>query len=205
MSDLFYKFVVAVGRHPFVVSSRPVVLHRDRVPRAGPFLLAANHSSPYDVPLLMRHTPRPLDFVSITELFRNPLVAHFFTALNVFPLDRSRPDHSTTKTILNRLAAGRPVAIFPEGRFRPMEQSVLLGRPVRPGTARLARMAGCPILPVAVVNSAAYRRPSAWLPLRRTRYGLAYGEPIVVADDAAGEQALAAAFQALYAEIQPLI
>ena len=72
MGDWFYRFVVRTGRFPFWVSSRPVVLHAKRAPRNGPFILAANHTSPYDVPLLMRHTPRRLDFVSITEVFRNP-------------------------------------------------------------------------------------------------------------------------------------
>ena len=49
-------------------SSRPLVLHPERARRDGAFILAANHTSPYDVPLLMRHTPRRLDFVNIRRL-----------------------------------------------------------------------------------------------------------------------------------------
>src|SRR5438045_3002539 len=112
MGDAFYRFVVLTGRMPFWISSRPVVLHAERARRAGPFILAANHTSPYDVPLLMRHTPRRLDFVSIIEVFRNPLVAWFYSHMNAFPVDRSRRDPATVRIILDRLARGRVVAMF---------------------------------------------------------------------------------------------
>jgi hypothetical protein len=70
MSDLFYKVVRLIGRHAFWVSSRPVVFGIEHVPRQGACVIASNHTSPYDVALLMRHTPRLLDFVSIVEVFK---------------------------------------------------------------------------------------------------------------------------------------
>src|SRR5438093_385765 len=140
MGDWFYRFVVLVGRQPFRVSSRPVVLRAERVPRDGPFLLAASHTSAFDVPLLMRHTPRRVDFVSITELFRKPLVGWFFRNMNAFPLERSRSDPRTVRVILDRLARGRVVGIFPESRIREESESVLRGGPFRKGVGRIAKL-----------------------------------------------------------------
>lgn len=178
MSDLFYDTLVLIGRHPFWLSSRPVVHNAAVTDRPGAYILAATHTSPYDIPLLMRHTRRRIDFVSIVEVFRNPFMAWLYGSMNAFPLDRSRPDSPTVRIILNRLARGRVVGMFPEGRFRRGEDSVVYSRQIRPGIGRLAQMANVPIVPAVVIDSAAYGRWQAWLPLRRTRYAVAYGDPI---------------------------
>lgn len=178
MSDLFYKAVRLIGTPAFWVSASPVVAGASHVPANGPCLIAATHQSPYDVPLLIRHTPRLLDFVSITEVFRNPLVAWFYGSLNAFPLDRSRPDSGAVRTIIDRLGRGRAVAMFPEGGFRKGAESVVHSRRIRPGIGRIAHMTGAPVVPCVVINSQAYSRVSSWMPLRRTRYGLVYGPPI---------------------------
>jgi len=202
MSDSFYNTVVLLGRLPFWVSSRPIVLHADRARRDGPFILASNHTSPYDIPALMRHTPRRLDFVSITEVFQNRFVAWFYSRMNAFPLDRNRRDPATVRVILDRLARGRAVAMFPEGRIRREPESVVHGAPFRPGVARLARMAGVPIVPVVVWGTGHYARFASWLPLRRTRYGVIYGEAIDARDESAAERALAEAYRDLFRELQ---
>src|ERR1041384_2498243 len=118
MSDAFYRAVRMVGTTAFWASASPVVVGESHVPGSGACIIAATHQSPYDVPLLIRHTRRLLDFVSTVEVFRNPLVAWFYGSLNAFPLDRSRPDVATVRVILDRLRRGRVVAIFPEGAIR---------------------------------------------------------------------------------------
>ena len=81
MSDAFYRLVRFVGRPVFRVSAAPIVLGTERVPRASgadhgaAFILASTHESPYDVALLIRHTPRLLDFVSIVECPDNETIA----------------------------------------------------------------------------------------------------------------------------------
>ncbi len=178
MSDTFYKAVRFVGSSAFWVSGKATVIGTEHVPPSGPCLIAATHESPYDVALLIRHTPRLLDFVSIVEVFRNPLVAWFYGSLNAFPLDRSRPDAKTVRIIIDRLERARAVAIFPEGGFRKGTDSVVQSRRIKPGAGRLASLARAPIVPCVLINSGAYSRPMSWLPIRRTRYGLIYGAPI---------------------------
>jgi 1-acyl-sn-glycerol-3-phosphate acyltransferase len=202
MSDAFYRAVRSIGATAFWVSSAPTVIGIEHVPTTGPCLIAATHQSPYDIPLLIRHTPRLLDFVSIVEVFRNPLVAWFYGSLNAFPLDRSRPDAKTVRIIVDRLQRSRAVTIFPEGGFRKGSDSVVHTRRIRSGSGRIARMAAAPIIPCVIINSQLYSRPISWLPLRRTRYGIIYGAPIAPTLDAdVIEASLVDAFVALHTEL----
>jgi 1-acyl-sn-glycerol-3-phosphate acyltransferase len=183
VKDWFYFLVYAIGVGPMWLSSRPVVLHRQRTRRKGAFILAANHLSPYDVACLIKETPRVLHFVSVTELFQHPLSRWFLSNMGAFPLDRWRPDSGTVRIILDRLAAGRAVGMFPEGSIRDEQTSVFNGGRLKPGVARIARMAGVPIIPTVILGARGYHRALNWLPLKRTRYGINYGEPIVLQDD----------------------
>lgn len=178
MSDWFYETLVVLGRPAFFVSSRPTVINAGATNRPGAFLLAANHTSPYDIPILMRHCHRRIDFVSITEVFRNPFTAWLYGNMNAFPLERSRPDAPAVRTILDRLERGRVVGMFPEGGFRRGEASVVHSRQIRPGIGRIAMLAKVPIIPCAIIGSERYGRLISWLPLRHIRYGVAFGEAI---------------------------
>jgi len=175
MSDFFYQLVRTIGYGPWRASARPVVLDRERTRRTGAYILAANHCCPYDIPALVAHCGRPVDFVSIVEVFEHPVLAWFYGSLNAFPLDRSRPDPVTQRTILRRLRAGRVIALFPEGGFRSGEESVLSGGEIRPGLGRLSLIARAPVIPCAIIGTEQYHRWTAWLPLLRTRYGIAFG------------------------------
>jgi 1-acyl-sn-glycerol-3-phosphate acyltransferase len=209
MSDLYYTIVRSIGRPAFWVASRETFLHRERlVDHPGPVIVAPNHLSPYDVPCIMASTPRHLDFVSVVEFFRNRLSAWFLTGMNAFPLDRGRVDPATTRKILDRLARGRTIAMFPEGNIRTPATSLLAGGPFKPSVTRVARLAGVPIIPCVVLATGAFARPTAWLPLKRTRYAVAYGEPITVDPGGDEKEACARAaeklkdvYAALYAEL----
>jgi 1-acyl-sn-glycerol-3-phosphate acyltransferase len=208
VSDVFYDVIRFVGRHVFWVSSRPLVLHAERLRRPGPFIVAANHQSPFDVALLIRHASRHLDFVSITEVFANPFVAWFYGSMNAFPLDRAKRDSLAVRTIIERLKKGRAIAMFPEGRLTRLEDSVVSGGRMRPGIGRIAQITGAPVIPVAIVDSHVYGRASAWLPIRRMRYGMLVGEPLVARTDLEKtesarvlEDGLKAALMRLYAEL----
>jgi 1-acyl-sn-glycerol-3-phosphate acyltransferase len=211
MSDFMYKWVVRIGYHAFWVSARAVVLHRERVAEMeGPYILAPNHLSAYDVPCLMAEMPRwkLLDFVSITELFQNRLSAWFLNSVNAFPLDRSRADSPTVRIILDRLAKGRIIAMFPEGGFRSAANSVLSGGEIKPGVAKLAQLAKVPVVPCVILGTSAYSKPTSWLPLKRVRYGVIYGTPLRVRADLEEAEAraeflseLKRAYRSLHAEL----
>jgi 1-acyl-sn-glycerol-3-phosphate acyltransferase len=209
MSDLAYNIVWGIGAHAFWVSSKPVMLHRDRLRRPGAYILAPTHLSVFDVACLIAIAPRNLDWVSIVEVFRKPLVGLFYGSMNAFPLDRSRPDSPTVRIILDRLAGGRVVAMFPEGNLRTPETSVLAGGHFKPGVARIAQLADVPVIPCVIVGTDAYKKAMSWLPLRRVRYGVVFGEPMWVRKDLEKHEAtkvfvdeLKQAYLALHAELK---
>jgi 1-acyl-sn-glycerol-3-phosphate acyltransferase len=205
VSDWYYRLVRFVGRSAFIVSSRPVVLHAERADRKGAYIVASTHLSAYDVPVLIRHTSRLLDFVSIVEVFRVPLARWFFTNMNAMPLDRGRVDTVTTRQVLDRLGRGRVVAMFPEGRLQDEAGSVLNGGKIRTGIFGIARKANVPIIPCVVLGTRAYRRLAQWMPVRGTVYGMNYGEPIFPSerwdDLEVAEEELREVYQQLHREL----
>ena len=178
MGDRFYSTVVFLSRHPFWLSSRPVVIGAEHTRRTGAYILASTHESPFDVPLLIRHAGRRLDFMTTTEATANALVRWFYASFNAFILDRNRRDPTAVRTVLTRLRRGRVVAMFPEGRLSPGPLSVVHTRHIRRGIGGIALTADVPIVPSVVINSAAYLRLASWLPIRKVRYGIAFGPPI---------------------------
>jgi 1-acyl-sn-glycerol-3-phosphate acyltransferase len=178
LSDFFYNLVWTAGWPIFKITGDAVMMGQGLTARRGAYILACNHRSPFDIPLLIANSRRALDFVSITEVFAIPAVAWFYGSMNAFPLDRSKRDSPTVRIILDRLARGRVVAMFPEGRVRKEEESVLNGGGIRSGVGRLAAMADVPVVPSVIINSVGYLKWQNWLPHTKIPYGLAFGEPL---------------------------
>lgn len=209
MSDAFYFCLRSLGYPVVWVSSRPTVLHRDRVPPRGPVIIAANHLSPYDIPCLMYASPRPLDFVSVTEVFENKFTAWLYGSMNAFPLDRHRPDAPTVRTVVRRLERGRAIAMFPEGKIRTPETSLLSGGSFKPGVAGLARLCNAPVVPCVILGTRAFGPIKTFLPLRSVRWGAIFGKPMPPDPDAPEREAreglvsaLRMTYDTLFAELK---
>ncbi|MEM7626707.1 MAG: lysophospholipid acyltransferase family protein [Planctomycetota bacterium] len=187
--DRFERFVRVLCRPILAVTTRVTFLHRGRVPAAGGFLLAANHTSPFDIPGLMYACPRLIDFVSTVEVMGVPGVGAFYRLFNTITLDRGKVDSTAVRAIVARLKAGRGVGMFPEGRITPEADSVLNGGAFRPGFGRIARLADVPVVPVAILDTKNMAGFSAWLPLKRTRFRVAFGEPLFIRSDLESREA----------------
>jgi 1-acyl-sn-glycerol-3-phosphate acyltransferase len=208
MGDISYAIVKGICFPIYFITSRTHALHPERIVRPGAFILAPNHLSPYDVPLLIGSSRRHLDFLSTIEMLRSPFVAWLFRRMNCEFVDRRRADASTARALARKLELGRAVAMFPESGIRPEESSVIHGGRFKPGVIRLAQLSGAPIIPCVVYGTKAYDGFLSWLPLRRVRLDIAFGEPIEVPQEpdphAARERAtelLRQAYLDLFAEI----
>ena len=212
MSEFFYRTVRMIGRAVFSLASAPRVLHIERAPRRGAYLLAANHICAYDPPLLIAVNPRMIHWLSIVELYRHPLSRWFLNAFGALPLDRSKADTATVRRMTRLLKAGRIVGIFPEGGVRHDEDSVLHSGSIESGICRLAQLAGVPVLPCVVLGAEKFRCWTSWLPGARTRWAVAFGEPIpprLTPDRATARAAMAEeithAMRALHAEVEAYV
>jgi 1-acyl-sn-glycerol-3-phosphate acyltransferase len=129
---------------------RAKVIGREHVPRTGSVLLAANHTSYADPPLVGGAArPRRAYFMAKSELFAIPLLGPLLPRIGAFPVHRGSADRQALRTAHEVLTSGDILAIFyeggrsPDGRLMPPEL----------GPAMIALRAGVPVVPVAVINA----------------------------------------------------
>ncbi len=171
-------------------------------PAHGPFLLASNHRSHFDPPLLTWAVGRWIDWAAMVELFRHRPLARYWNALAVIPVDRSRLDRRAAVTALRRLRGGRVVGIFPEGGIRTGGDSVLAGAGLDAGACRLAVAAGVPLLPAVISGSEQMYQAGGWLfPRRAFDVRVCFGAPLVPSGGQGSDKAAAEALNLRLAEV----
>ena len=193
----------------FGYSSRIYVVDCEHINRTGGFLLASNHISHFDPPIISSVARRKIDWMAMAEFFPIPGLGHFLKAVDAFPAARDRADRKTIRSAIERLKDGRIVGVFPEGGIRDGARSLLGGAPLRPSASTLAHMAGVPIVPCVILGSDRLYAKRNWLPFRRTPVWIAFGQAISHFPQleksvarARIEQELADGFQRLYAELR---
>jgi 1-acyl-sn-glycerol-3-phosphate acyltransferase len=153
-------------------------LHRERSAAAGPWILAANHISHFDPPLLSLAARRKVDWMAMAELFSRGWAAAWLRSVGAFPVNRSRADRATVRTALERLGRGHLIGLFPEGGIRDGARSALGGAALRSGIGALAQLSGVAVVPCVILGSDRLYCPRRWLPLRRAPIWIAFGEAI---------------------------
>jgi 1-acyl-sn-glycerol-3-phosphate acyltransferase len=149
------------------------VYESNRVPLTGPVLLAANHASLLDPPLVGATLRRDICYLARENLFRNPLFGAVLRSWNVVPVDRDGGGAAGLRAIMERLQAGNAVILFPEGT-RTMDGAL---QPARSGIGLLAIKCQAPVVPVRVFGTfAAYGRQMR-LPRPRS-VAVKFGRPL---------------------------
>ena len=143
------------------------------MPRQGGLLVLASHQSHLDPVLLWLASPRRLSSLARSSLFKAKSLGTVITLLDAVPIDRESSSLGAMKAIIARLKAGKGVVIFPEGTRTATGQ---LGD-VKGGFAVIARRAGVPIMPVAIVGAYECWPRSRLLP-RTGRIRLEFGRLI---------------------------
>ncbi len=166
----FSKFVLWVlfrGRFGLEVRGQ------ECVPTRGPFIVASNHISFLDPPLLGVACPRRLRFLARADLFRKPLLGLFLRSVGVMPLKRDEADMASMRAALVRLERGEGVAIFPEGTRQLTGRLGIAKR----GVGLLAVAARVPIVPV-LVRGTFEALPPGYTRLQKAKIRVAFGPPI---------------------------
>jgi 1-acyl-sn-glycerol-3-phosphate acyltransferase len=125
------------------------VIGVENVPAKGGVLIAPNHRSVADPPIIGSAVNRPMFFMAKQELFDVPVFGWFMHRTNSFPVKRGEQDMGAFRKALRFLKDGMPLLIFPEGT-RSKDDSFL---PARPGLGMFACMAQVPAVPVRIINS----------------------------------------------------
>lgn len=116
----------------------------------APFVLAANHYSHFDSPVIAAAIGLPVRFLALDHLFGvNRLLDWLLYGFGSIPTPRERLPIRAVKVALARLEAGEVVGVFPEAT-RVSHWRTL---PPKRGAAWLAARSGVPLVPVAIIGT----------------------------------------------------
>ncbi len=149
LGPLCYTVSRAVCALAYKTIWRRDVIGVENVPREGGLILASNHASFVDPPLVGSAVPRRVYFMAKQELFETPGFGWFIKQLNAFPIRRVERDLGAFRMAQKILTAGECLILFPEGT---RQRGGRLGR-ARPGVGMLAVKTNSPVVPVYVHNS----------------------------------------------------
>lgn len=152
----FFQFLVThifyMIRFKFVY--RLEVQGKENIPEDNSYIIAANHLSTLDPPLVCSIMNRAVAYMAKKELFENLFLRWWLNWLGAFAVDREKLGVSTIKTVMTIKKTGWVLGIFPQGtRQEPGEISN-----ITKGFASLAKSTKCGILPVGITGTQEVKR-----------------------------------------------
>ena len=145
-----------------------------QVPRSGGFLIAANHASYLDIPLLGCGMHRRAWYLGRSDLFPIPVLNGILQSLGWIPVRLGRLDRDAFGKAINLIRAGKVVVIFPEGG-RTQDGHL---RPAKAGIGVIVSQTGCPVVPAYLKGTFDVLPPGASWP-RWSQVTVRFGEPLV--------------------------
>jgi len=121
----------------------------EHVPAEGPFILASNHASFMDPPLVGSCCSRPISYLARETLFTNPLFGRVLRGVGCVAVDRDGASGKGLKTILGRILQGDGIILFPEGTRSP-DGALQAGRA---GVGLVVLKSDAPVVPVRVFGT----------------------------------------------------
>lgn len=122
---------------------------RGNIPYGEPYVVAMNHVSIYDPPLVGAFWPEQLEIIGASDVFEKPGQGQILRAYGVIPVHRGDYDRVLFTKIISVLKAGFPLLIAPEGG-----RSHVPGlRPAKPGISYIIEQTRVPVVPVGVVGT----------------------------------------------------
>jgi 1-acyl-sn-glycerol-3-phosphate acyltransferase len=113
--NLSYRIGWTCFRVMYATYFRWRVFNAERVPLQGGVILASNHASFLDPPLVGSGLKRDINYLARESLFRFPGIGALLRSWNAVPVDRDGGGAKGLKTILDRLLQGNGIILFPEG------------------------------------------------------------------------------------------
>ena len=160
----------------FIAGTKVTVIGEDRIPKDTPVLYVGNHRSYFDVVLTYARCPGLTGYVAKDSMKKIPLLSSWMKRLHCLFLNRSDIKEGL-KTILqgiDQMKNGVSMCIFPEGTRNKTDDLML---PFKEGSFKIAEKSGCPIIPMAITNSADVLE--AHMPrVKKAHVIVEYGKPI---------------------------
>ena len=139
----------------------------DRVPRDRGAVIAANHFSGIDHPLIGSFVPGVTHFLAKSELFEIPVLGEALAWMGVISIRRGESDREAIRRARAAVRDGGLVVVHIEGTRQR------LGYPgeIHSGGLMIAMQEGAPVVPLGLDTF-------GWSPTNRRKCALVFGEPL---------------------------
>ena len=138
---------------PFLTIMFPTrIVNKKNLPKAKKqnVIIACNHMSNYDLPIVAIKFCRKFTYIGKAELFKNKVLGWFLKKFDVIPVDRTKADLGAIKKVLSAINRKRHVCICPQGtRSKPGE---IDENTVKEGISLFALRTGTPVLPTVIIK-----------------------------------------------------
>lgn len=148
-TDLKYEFARVINLTWFRLFHCVRFRAVGNVPAQGPMIIAPNHISYYDPPVIAAGIPHRVRFMAWDALFKLPVLRGILLGWGAYPVKLKSADKAAVMQTLKILRNGEAVMIFPEG-FRSPTLDLM---PFEQGPARLADQTGAAIVPVTILGA----------------------------------------------------
>lgn len=159
----FYSTIKKLLEVPVKLFFNPDINGLDNIPDK-PYILAGNHKSLWDIPLLITSVPDEIHFMAKKELFDIFILRWMCDMMGAISVDRSKVDLKAIKGALHILKNEEVLGIFPEGT-RNKTSKVLL--PFKSGVTSIANRTNSLVVPFGIVGE-----------YKKNKIKLNIGEPI---------------------------
>jgi 1-acyl-sn-glycerol-3-phosphate acyltransferase len=176
--SLLYRMSRQAGRFIFFCTMRSEVINSEVSQRSGGYVLALTHLGNVDPFCSCVINRRPIDWMTRKEFFRMRIVAWLLEAHNCFQVDRHGIPVSSIRAAISRVQRGRTVGVCPEGGVTVGAAAAIRGGMIKKGCCSIALRAGAPIIPCVMLGTDKLNCIGPWLPFRRAKIWVMYGEPI---------------------------
>ena len=127
---------------------------KENIPEDNNFIIAANHLSTLDPPLICAVMDRGVACMAKIELFKNPFMRWWLNWLGAFAVDREHVSVSTIKTVKAIKNTDWVLGIFPQGT-RQLDGEI---KNITKGFASIAKSNKCGILPIGIIGTEEAKR-----------------------------------------------
>lgn len=167
--SIFWEIIRYSARFLFFLTMHIRLRGRNNLPLKGPYILAANHLSWLDIPLVPAFVPGKVIFMAKEEVFHSKIgwLARF---LGAFPVKRGEGDRQAIRAADEQLKRNKVFMMFPEGT-RSKTHTMARGHS---GVGMIALRAGVPVIPVAIWGS------ENGLKKMRPSVTISYGKPLIL-------------------------
>ncbi len=147
------KFILCAARLFYRILFKIEIVGLEKLPKDKNFVIAPNHLSNFDPPLIAAFFPTEMAYMAKASLFGVPIVGAVIKAFDAFPV-KPGDGMSAIRTAIRALREGKNLVIFPEGRR--VRTPGVLGKGKK-GTVMIASSAGVGIVPVGIEATYKFR------------------------------------------------